>query len=207
MRMLEITASNRAEGSLSRSLSVGFIEAWRTRHPDATVVRRDVGTEPPDHPTAFVSAANYTPQPDRTPAMVAALAPSDALIDEFLAADRIVVAAPMYNFTVPSTLKAYLDNVVRVGRTFTFDPATFAFTGLATGKKAVVIATSAGDYPPGTPAAAMDFHTPYLRAILGFVGVTDVTIVTAGNQFTPPDVRRAAADRARAELDRLAVRW
>jgi len=207
LKLLEITASNRVEGSVSRSLSARLIAAWRSRNPDAVVKRRDVGTSPPDHPTAFVSAANYTPPAARTPAMIAALAPSDALIDEFLWADRIVVAAPMYNFSVPSTLKAYLDNIVRVSRTFAFDPDTFAFTGLATGKKAVVIASSAGDYPPGTPAAAMDFHTPYLRAVLGFVGITDVAVVTAGNQFAAEPMRSDAVRRAGDELNSLAAVW
>jgi FMN-dependent NADH-azoreductase len=207
MRLLEITASNRVEGSPSRSLSAAFISAWRERHPAAAVVTRDVGAAPPDHPSGFASRANYTPAADRTPEMVSALAPSDALIDEFLAADRIVVAAPMYNFSVPSTLKAYIDNIVRVGRTFAFDPATFQFTGLATGKRAVVVTTSAGDYPAGSPMAAMDFHAPYLRAVLTFMGVADVAVVSAPNQFAPDPVRSEAAAKARAELLRLVADW
>jgi FMN-dependent NADH-azoreductase len=205
--LLEITASNRARGSLSRDLSDYFIEHWMAANVPTSRLRRDVGTEPPAAPTGFASAANYTPPDQRTPEMIAALAPSETLIAEFLSAERLVIATPMYNFSIPAPLKAYLDNIVRVGRTFSFDPATFTFTGLATGKRALLIVTSAGDYAPNTPMAAMDFCGPYLKAILGFMGVTDVTTVSAPNQFAPPEVREQVAAAARQKLLTLASSW
>lgn len=207
MYLLEITASNRVAGSLSRSLSGVFITEWCKQHLNPIVSYRDVGSAPPPHPTALVSLANYTPPEKRTAAMIAALAESDALIDEFLAADRIVIASPMYIFSVPSTLKAYLDNIVRVGRTFSLDTETFQFAGLATGKRALVITTSAAEYPVSSPMAALDFHAPYLRTILGFMGVSDVTAVSAPNQFAADTVRSHAAAKAQAELMQIAANW
>jgi FMN-dependent NADH-azoreductase len=207
MTLLEITASNRAEGSVSRELSTSFVAQWLGAHPSSFHVVRDVGTEPPEPPTGFASAANYTSSDQRTPEMVAALVPSEILIAEFLQADRIVIACPMYNFSIPAPLKAYIDNIVRVGRTFSFDPATFTFTGLATGKRALLIVTSAADYSAGTPMASMDFCTPYLKAILGFIGIPDVTVVSAPNQFAPTEIRAAIVDAAKRELSSLSAAW
>jgi FMN-dependent NADH-azoreductase len=113
----------------------------------------------------------------------------------------------MYNFSVPSNFKAYLDNVVRVGRTFTFDSTTFTFAGLTIGKKALVILPSAANYTLGTPLAGMNFCQPYLQAILSFIGINDVTIITVPNQFMSEEVRQEEIETARTKLINLATIW
>lgn len=115
---LFVTASVRTEGSKSSELGQFFRDALAAKDPQATFSARDVGINPPPHPTHAYTVANYTPPEDRTPDMVETLKTSDFLIDEMLAADTLIIAVPMYNFSVPSTFKAYIDKLVRVGRTF-----------------------------------------------------------------------------------------
>ncbi len=118
MKLLEIQSSVRKEGSISRTLNREFVQAWQANHPETQHRFRDVGMNPPTHPTELWATANYTPPESRTPEMVEVLAQSEELIEELLWADRLVMGVPMYNLSVPSNFKAYLDNVVRVGRTF-----------------------------------------------------------------------------------------
>lgn len=139
MKLLEIQSSVRLEKSISRALSSQFIHAWKTTNHDTQHKLRDVGTNPPSHPTELWTTANYTPPEARSLEMVRALADSEQLIEELLWADRILIGLPMYNFSIPSNFKAYLDNIVRVGCTFTYDSTTFTFQGLATHKQALVI--------------------------------------------------------------------
>lgn len=113
----------------------------------------------------------------------------------------------MYNLSVPSNFKAYLDNVVRVGRTFAFEREKFTLQGLAVGKKALVITPSAGDYALDTPTGRMNFCEPYLRAILEFIGIDDVRFVPVPNQFMPDEIRQEEIDTARSKLKALAAAW
>jgi FMN-dependent NADH-azoreductase len=136
-----------------------------------------------------------------------ALAESDKLIEELFWADRLLLGVPMYNFSVPSTFKAYLDNIVRVNRSFTFDPASFAFEGLMTDKKALVITPSAGNFALGTPMAGMNFCETYLRSILGFIGIEDITIIAVPNQFMPDEIRQKSIEQARIKLMAIAGTW
>ncbi len=206
MNLLEVQSSVRQEKSISRSLSNEFIQAWQTAHPTTQCVLRDVGVNPPAHPTELWTKGNYTPSEVRTPEMLEALADSEQLIDELLWADYLLLGVPMYNFSIPSNFKAYIDNVVRVGRTFTFDKTNFTFQGLVTGKKALVILPSAGKYVPSTPMAKMDFCEPYLRSLLSFIGIDDVTVITVPNQFMP-DERQQEIEIARTKLTTLAATW
>lgn len=206
MNLLEVQSSIRQEKSISRSLSLEFIQAWQTAHPDSQHVLRDVGFNPPAHPTELWVEGNYTPPEARTPAMMAALADSERLIEELLWADHLLLGVPMYNFSVPSNLKAYVDNVVRVERTFAFDKTNFTFQGLATGKKALVILPSAGSYAFNSPMAKMDFCEPYLRSLLNFIGIDDVTVITVPNQFMPAR-RQQEIEVARTKLMTLAATW
>lgn len=205
--LLEIQSSVRQHGSISRQLSAEFIQVWRSRYPQAKHLVRDVGIAPPDHPTEFFTIANYTPPQQRSQEMTAVLATSDTLIDELLSAGYLVFGVPMYNLSVPSNLKAYLDNVVRVGRTFAANRETLELKGLAIGKKALVISPSAVDYAPGTVTASRDFCVPYVRAILGFIGIEDVVCVAVPNQFLPDEVRQASIATARTQLMELAQNW
>lgn len=204
LNILEINCSVRLASSVSRGLANEFVAAVQKRNPNAARVVRDVGLHLPAHPSEEFTIANYTPPEMRTEEMKSVLADSDRLIDELAAADLVVLGCPMYNFSVPSGFKAYVDNIVRVGLTFAFDRETFAFTPLLSGQKAVVISPSAGDYATHTPAAEWDFCTPYLRSILAFVGIADVTIVTVPNQFMPEKARLESIETARKSLLELA---
>lgn len=207
MKLLEIQSSVRLEKSISRALSHEFIGALQNLHPDLQHQQQDVGTNPPAHPTELWTTANYLPPENHTPEMATVMTESDRLIAELLWADRIVLGVPMYNFSVPSTLKAYLDNIVRVNRTFTFDPQTHTFKGLATGKKAIAIVPSAGNFVVGTPLREMNFCDPYLRSILGFIGIEEVEIVPIPNQFMDEEIRQQEVENARLKLINLAASW
>lgn len=206
MNLLEVQSSVREQESISRRLSDEFIQVWQTTHPSVQHVFRDVGVNPPAHPTELWTKGNYTPSEARTPEMVEALAESDRLIEEVLWADCLVMGVPMYNFSVPSNFKAYIDNIVRVDRTFAFDRTNFTFQGLAKDKKALVILPSAANYVPGTPMAEMDFCEPYLRSLLNFIGIDNVTVITVPNQFLP-DEQKEEIERARTKLMTLAATW
>lgn len=138
--------------------------------------------------------------------MVATLEGSEHLIEELLWADQLVLGIPMYNFSVPSTFKAYLDNIVRVNRTFSFDSRSHTFTGLTTDKKALVITPSAGNFAPDTSLGYLNFCETYVRSILGFMGIEDVTIVAVPNQFMI-DERQQNIEDAQAKLMNLAATW
>jgi FMN-dependent NADH-azoreductase len=207
MKLLEIQSSVRVERSISRALSREFVQAWQTINPGAKSRLRDVGTNPPAHPTEVWIKANYTKPKARTPQMMEILSDSEQLIEELLWADRLLLGVPIYNLSVPSNFKAYLDNVVRVGRTFAFEREKFTLQGLAVGKKALVITPSAGDYALDTPTGRMNFCEPYLRAILEFIGIDDVRFVPVPNQFMPDEIRQEEIDTARSKLKALAAAW
>jgi len=207
MKLLEIQSSVRVERSISRALSHEFVQAWQTTNPGTRSRLRDVGTNPPAHPTEAWTKANYTDPEARTPQMMEVLSDSEQLIEELLWADRLLLGVPMYNLSVPSNFKAYLDNVVRVGRTFAFDREKFTLQGLAISKKALVITPSAGDYALDTPMGKMNFCETYLRAILEFIGIHDVIVVSVPNQFMPDEIRQREIDTARSKLMALAAAW
>lgn len=207
MKLLEVQSSVRQEGSISRTLSDEFIQAWKTTHSEMQHKRRDVGINPPAHPTELWTKANYLPPEERSPEMVATLAISEVLIEELLWADHLLLGVPMYNFSVPSTLKAYLDNIVRINRTFTFDRTNYTFRGLAKGKKALIITPSAGNFMVGTPLGNMNFCDTYLRSVLGFIGIEDVTVVPVPEQFMSDEIRQREIATARAKLLSLGAEW
>src|SRR5882724_2444486 len=178
MKLLQIDSSARTS-SVSRRLTAKFAAHWRKNHPDGEVVRRDLSaTFLPLITDAW--AATQIEDSKRTPAERSYLATSDELIEELQAADTVVIGAPMYNFTIPAPLKAWIDQVVRLGKTVTYGPN--GPQGLLARKKVVVITSRGGAYEKGTAKEAFDFQEPYLRHILGFIGLTDVTFIHAENQ-------------------------
>jgi FMN-dependent NADH-azoreductase len=205
--LLEIQSSVRQHDSTSRQLSGIFIEVWRKHRSPIRHLVRDVGMNPPDHVTEFWVKANYTAPEARSPEMNNVLAPSDTLINELLTAHYLVLAIPMYNFSVPSHFKTYIDNIVRVGHTFVFDRSTATFQGLAAGKKALLISPSAANYASGTAMAAMDFCEPYVQSILRFIGIDEIVSVKVPDQFMPEEIRRQAISTAKAALLELAKTW
>jgi FMN-dependent NADH-azoreductase len=176
--LLKIDSSPMGGRSVSRKLTAKFAETWLKAHPGGTVISRDLTTLHIPIVDATWVAAAYTPEGDRTPQQKDALAISEFLIAELGNADEYVVGVPMHNFSIPSTLKLWVDQVVRMGKTFAYSAA--GRQGLLTGKKATLLIASGGVYDPGSAAEAMNFVTPYLRAIFGFMGVTDVNIIAAG---------------------------
>lgn len=178
--ILHIDSSPRGERSISRTVTSDLIAAWKRSHPDDSVTYRDLGHHPVPHVDEPWIAAAFTSPTERSPELQQAIKLSDALVDEFLAADRYVFGVPMYNFSVPSTFKAYIDQIVRVGRTFALNEQGFA--GLVdSSKKMIVITARGGSYQQGTPAAAYDLQEPYIRSIFNFVGITDIKFIHAEN--------------------------
>ena len=193
MNILHIDSSPRGERSHSRALTSAFVSELQKTHPDASVAYRDLGHAPVPHVNEAWIAAAYSAPDERTETDKQAIAFSDELVDELLAADIIVLGAPMHNFSIPSTLKAYIDNVVRVGRTFTKD-----YEGLATGKKMFILcARGAGGYAPGEPMHAMNFQDPYFKAIFGMIGITDISYVYDEKTLSGEDNLEASKAEAR----------
>lgn len=186
-----------AQGQSSR-LAAQFIAEWSQRNPGGRVITRDLAAEPIPHLTAEEFQAFGTQVEARTPAQQAAVAYSDALIAELAGADTLVLAVPMYNFSVPSTLRAYFDHVARAGVTFHYTSA--GPKGLLQGRHAYVFITRGGIYPE-----AADTQTPYLRQFLGFIGIEPHFIYAEGLAMGDATRERsiAAASSAIAELPRL----
>lgn len=196
---LIVTSSANGEASVSNRLAATLVEQLRAADPAVHVIQRDVGAEPLPHLTQeTVAAIKGEPKGEKE---LAARALSDSLVEELAAADILVIASPMYNFGMSSTLKAWFDHVLRAGLTFRYTAE--GPEGLMTGKKAVVIESRAGFYSEG-PAAAMDGQEPHLRTLLGFIGVTDVTYVRAEKLAFGPDAAEAAITEAGEALGLLA---
>ena len=172
--LLSIEVSPRHEFSTSRKLTAHFIERWKAAHPGSAVVFRDLTkTPPPFVDLAWIGGA-FTPREQHSPEIAAAIKVSDDLIAELKAADHIVIGTPMFNFSIPAVLKAYIDQIVRVG--VTVSPNN---VGLLTGKKATVILASGGDFSPGSPVEKYNQASGYLRQVLGWIGISDVEIILA----------------------------
>lgn len=196
---LIVTSSAQAEASVSSRLAGAFETRLRTLHPGIAIVRRDVGAEPVPHLTAETVAAIRGEPATETEAAARAL--SDELVGELQAADLIVIASPMYNFGMSSTLKAWFDHVLRAGITFRYTKA--GPEGLLGGRKAVVIESRAGLYSEGD-AAAMDGQEPHLRTLLGFMGIEDVVFVRAESLAFGAEAAQASIAGAEQSLARLA---
>ena len=205
-RLLFVTSSLFGEASKSRLIGAEFVAALRQAHPGSTVVERVLSSDTMPHLTQATLAAVATPAESRSQAQQAAADFADGLIAEVEAADVIVIAAPMYNFTISSTLKAWLDHIARAGRTFRY--TANGPEGLLRNKTVFVVTARGGFYRADSPAMALDFQEPYLRAMLGFLGLTDVTFVHAeGLNIDPDTAARGLADarRAVAELVPMAA--
>ena len=176
--LLHLDSSPLGEASISRHLSSEFVQSWKQANPDGTVLTRDLTvTSIPPVSAAWVGAV-YTPAEALTADQKGLTALSDTLIAELVAADEYVLGVPMYNFGIPAALKLWIDQISRVNKTFSY--ATGTPVGLLTGKKATILVASGAAYDAGTAMASYNFVEPYLRTVLGFLGVTDTTFVNAG---------------------------
>ena len=175
--LLNIQSSPRGLNSISRSLSHDFVTAWQTRHPDGKIVLRDLAEDTLPYVGVPWITGIFLPADKHTPEMQRALAVSDELIAELFSADEILIGTPMYNFTVPANLKAWIDLIVRPRVTHSGPPER---KGLVTGKTCKIIIASGGTYDEGLPAAASDYESSYLKRILAFIGITEVEVILAG---------------------------
>jgi FMN-dependent NADH-azoreductase len=174
--VLVIESSARQQGSVSRQLTEQFIQQWQTAYPGDQVTVRDLALEPVPHLDSSLLGGWMTPVEQQTEAEQAALLRSNRLTDELLAADVLVLAAPMYNFAIPSTLKAWLDHVLRAGVTFKYTET--GPQGLLRGKRAFVLTARGGIYA----GSGLDHQEPYLRQVLGFIGIHEVSFIHAEGQ-------------------------
>ena len=176
--LLHIDSSPLYGRSVSRQLTSAFVAQWKSSNPNGTVIDRDLNaTSIPPVNAEWVGAV-YTPEETRTPQQKDLLSLSDSLIAELFQADQYVFGVPMHNFGVPSVLKLWIDQITRVGKTFSYADGTPK--GLILGKKATFILATGGIYDAGTQMESFNFVEPYLRSVFGFQGLTDVTFITAG---------------------------
>jgi FMN-dependent NADH-azoreductase len=164
--------------SFSRQLTTEFVDQWRQTNPGGRIIDRDLAKTDLAPVNAEWIAAAYTPEASLAPHQRAALATSDLLIAELQAAGEYVFGVAMHNFSIPSGLKLWIDQIARVGKTFSYENGTPV--GLLRNKKATFLVASGGVYEQGTPMAAMNFVEPYLRSVFRFLGVADVAFVNAG---------------------------
>ena len=196
--LLVINSSAAGRDSVSRVLVADAVSKLLEADPAAHVTHRDLGENPPPH--LISQTLNGVRGTATTDIEFAARRLSDELIGELKAADTVVIGAPMYNFSVPTTLRAWFDHVLRAGVTFKYVDG--AVRGLLGGKRVIVIESRGGMYSEG-PAQAIDFQEPYLRHLLGFIGITDVTFVRAEKIGYGPEARTAAIEGAKAQISEV----
>ncbi len=205
--LLVIHSSGRVTRSITRRLAERFAQTWQARDPHHAVIYRDLTQSPASVvDEAWIAAAFCAPE-KRTEAMREPLRLSETLIEELVAADALVIGAPVYNFGMPAQLKAYFDQVVRVGRTFAFEPGTPELYRALLVPKPVVVITSAGDGAllPGGALSHLNHLEPHLRTVLDFIGLRDVRFVRVGyDEFGDDRLRRSIAA-AEAAIDGLAA--
>src|SRR5882724_5081691 len=196
--LLQIKSSIFSDGGQSSRLTERFVAAWRESNPHGQVIVRDLALEPVPHLDAARFGAFLAKPGERSAAQQAVIEHSDALIDELKRADVVVLGLPMYNFGLPSTLKAYFDHVGRVGVTFKYTEK--GPVGLLTGKKVYVFAARGGLYA-GTPN---DTQTPFIRAFLSFIGMSDIEFVYAEGLAISEASKQQGIAHANAAIDALA---
>jgi len=203
VKILHLDSSILGPNSVSRAMSAEIVARQVALHPGIEVIYRDLAVDPPRHlSAAHLAAWQGAEAADK--ALHEDLAIGGDCVDELLAADIIVIGAPMYNFSVSSQLKAWIDRVLVAGKTFRYTESGVESL-LPRGKQVFIASSRGGVYAPGSPAAAMEHHETYLRAVLGFIGLTDVTIVRAEGVALGADARAAAIANARAGIAALAA--
>jgi FMN-dependent NADH-azoreductase len=194
MKLLHLDSSVLADNSASREVSAAIVARLREADPAMQVTYRDLAADPLPHLSgAHLAAASGATVGDAVKAEVAA---SAAVLEEFLAADIVVIGTPMYNFSVPTQLKAWIDRVCVAGKTFRYSEK--GPEGLLGGKRLIVAISRGNVYSPGAPAAPNDFQEPYLRAVFSFLGITEIEFVRAEGIAFGPEQRKAALEGAKA---------
>ena len=188
MKLLHLDSSITGDGSVSRQLSAAVVARLKAAAPGAEVSYRDLVSEPIDHLT-LGHLPSASPE-------------SRALLDQFLASDTIVIGVPMYNFKLPSQLKAWIDRILVSGETFSYGPD--GPKGLAGGRRVIVALSRGGLYGEGSPGAALEHAETYLKSVFGFIGITPEFVVAEGVNYGP-DQRASAIGNATGVIERLAA--
>jgi FMN-dependent NADH-azoreductase len=200
MKLLHVDSSILGQGSVSRDLSADVVTIFRLQHRDLEVTRLDLAATPIGHLTsAHLAAAQGAPVDD---AVTSDFALGQLALEEFLAANIVVVGAPMYNLGIPSQLKAWIDRISVAGKTFRY--GEHGPVGLCGGKKLVIASSRGGVYSEGSPAASFDHQETYLKAAFGFLGIADITFVRAEGVAMGTEARSVALASAKKETAALA---
>jgi FMN-dependent NADH-azoreductase len=198
MKLLHVDSSILGDGSVSRELTATIVAKWRSRQSDLSVTYRDLAAQPLRHLSGSLLFARSLPAEQRDPDQQDDIAVSDAVMEEFLAADIVVIGAPMYNFGVSSQLKAWIDRLAVAGKTFRYSAE--GPVGLAGGKTVIVASSRGGFYGAGTPMEAIDFQEKYLAAVFRFFGIPEIEIIRAEGVAVSPDHKQQALDAAHAAI-------
>ncbi len=202
--ILHVDSSPLGTVSVTRQLTASIVEALVKAEPSATVVARDVAANPPDHLTGeLMQVVKFRNLEGLSERQREELALTDALVDEFLTADVVVIGAPMYNFSIPTQLKAWIDRLAQAGRTFRYTEK--GPEGLAGGKRVIVASGRGGVYSTNPALAGLDHQEAYLRTVLGFFGITDVTFIRAEGIGMGPEAKDKALAGAAKEIEGLLV--
>ena len=201
MNLLHVDSSILGDHSVSRQISAAAVASLRTAIPGLEVVYRDLDATPAPHQSGALLAARGLTPDQRNLDQARDVAHADAILDEFLAADIVVIGAPMYNFGIPSQLKSWIDHLAVAGKTFQYSEA--GVEGLAKGKRVILASSRGGFYGPDSPAAGLQHQESYLRGFFGFIGVTDVELVGAEGVNISPDHKQTALEAAVAQAGAL----
>jgi len=201
MKLLHIDSGILGTASISRQLSADAVAEWRVQHPNTEVVYRDLVAQPLTHLAGdqlFAAAADPGQQSSE---MRAILAESEKVLREFLDADIVVIGAPMYNFSIPSQLKAWIDRIAIKGKTFAY--TEYRPKGLAGDKTVIIASARGGFYGEATPVAAWDHQESYLKTVFGFLGVSDVRFLRAEGLNVSPEQKEKAIHEAKGSVTNL----
>lgn len=205
MKILHIDSSPLGDASASRRLTADIVETLGRATKGAEVAYRDLASSPPAHLSGLVLQAMTSREPDGLgDAQRQERALTDALLEEFLAADVVVIGAPMYNFSIPTQLKAQIDRIAQAGKTFKYTDS--GPVGLVGGKRVLIASSRGGAYSTTDALRALDHQEAYLRTVLGFLGITDVTIVRVEGLAMGDAARSAAFEQAQAQIADLPLR-
>ena len=194
MNLLHIDSSILGDHSVSRQISAAAVAALRAANPGLAVTYRDLGATPAPHLSADILAGRSLEPEARTVGQARDVAHADAILDEFLAADIVVIGVPMYNFGIPSQLKSWIDHIAVAGKTFRYSEA--GVEGLAGAKRVILASARGGFYGAESPVAFLQHQESYLKGFFGFIGVHDVEVVGAEGVNVSPDQKQASLSAA-----------
>jgi FMN-dependent NADH-azoreductase len=201
VNLLHIDSSILGDHSVSRQVSAAAVASLVAANPGAKVTYRDLDAAPAPHQSGALMAARGLDPAARNADQARDVADADAILDEFRAADAVVIGVPMYNFGIPSTLKSWIDHLAVAGKTFRYSEA--GPEGLAGGKRIILASSRGGFYGPDTPAASLQHQESYLRGFFGFIGIPDIEVVSAEGVNYGPDHKQKALEGAVAEASAL----